>query len=346
MAFNVAPAGIGELLNIAGDPELVELYNFLRNTLPNTTPLIFDPKNLKKIKIHRNFESLIDLDSITSKYKKYKFNFGNGSINGDNKGFEFEKNIFNIFNNIIKNKILPDEKDKIINLDKHSGYFVYLILIEIKKMYGDFELLSVEHEGNKKVIRTLNISDNEIILNNGDNNIGERISDITLNIKSQSIINKVFISLKYGKTISFCNFGIKKIVQEYNFNKLLEFFNISKNNFDFIINNYNNKEKKFFLKNEITHNIEYYSEFLKGSIGYNYIYAHFIGNSDYDIFFIDNNKLNEMTNISRVYSIVPEGASSKCFNILLDCITKKYKIVMRNKNGGIIPNSILVHPVK
>jgi len=241
-----------------------------------------------------------------------------------------------------ENKGNQFEKDYYLNL-KHS-------LKNPIFNYIKGNIKEIVHEGllNKK--RPLIIKDkNNIYI--GDNNfkIGNIISDITI----KTNIRDYYLSLKFGKTITFINSGIIKYLSKEEIIKgninnkngiiLLNLLGIDKKKFCNIFNSYNPNNR--IIKKEVIDITEHinnitFKTFLKSIIGFNYILVHKNQNKT-NIINMTEEKMKSICNIKKANIFYPINGCAKRIDIIIEMKGLKMKINLRNKQGGIYPTHIM-----
>ena len=236
---------------------------------------------------------------------------------------------------------------------------VNMIIDAMVKAYGEGPTKALG-EGGKNQKRPLKKKGNNIVISAGGstatNNIGATLTDITLTVAGKP----VYLSVKFGDTLSFFNCGIRstgkgklslfpeekmkanvipKDGQEY-----LNMFGIDEKKFIDVFANYgtvsgptvDNHIQKTDLDNSGKDALE---ELIASGVGYGYWMVHYTG-SKLEVYEIDKDYMNKAsTLVGNSVEINYGGATGKGKRIDMIFETQKYefKFNIRNKQGGVYP---------
>ena len=241
---------------------------------------------------------------------------------------------------------------------KHQDH-VGIIVDAMVKRYGSAPTEAIG-EGGKNQKRPLKKKGNHIIISAGGstatNEIGSTLTDITLTVDGKP----VYLSVKFGTTLSFFNCGIKgsgkdklnlfpeaKLIKgevpddgkEY-----LQMFGIDQQKFLDVFANYGTKNgptvenhiENTKLDNSGKNALQ---DMIRSGVGYGYWMAHYTG-SKLEFYEIDKEYMNKAaTLIGDTVEINYGGATGKGKRIDMIFETQKYdfKFNIRNKQGGVYP---------
>ena len=236
---------------------------------------------------------------------------------------------------------------------------VNIIVAAMVKAYGEGPTKALG-EGGKNQKRPLKKKGNNIVISAGGstatNNIGSTLTDITLTVADKPI----YLSVKFGDTLSFFNCGIRstgkgklslfpeekmkanvipKDGQEY-----LNMFGIDEAKFIDVFANYGTKSgptvddhvQKTDLDNSGKDALE---ELIASGVGYGYWMVHYTG-SKLEVYEINKDYMDKAsTLVGNSVEINYGGATGKGKRIDMLFETKKYefKFNIRNKQGGVYP---------
>jgi len=240
---------------------------------------------------------------------------------------------------------------------KHLDH-VGIIIDAMVKKYGEGPTQALG-EGGKNQARPLKKKGSNIVISAGGtttNDIGKTLTDITLTVNDKP----VYLSVKFGSTLSFFNCGIKgtgkgklnlfpeaKLKageipddgQEY-----LNMFGIDQQKFLDVFANYGTKNGPT-VENHIEDTTLDNSgkaalqEMIKSGVGYGYWMVHYTG-SKLECYEIDKNYMNKAASlVGNTVEINYGGATGKGKRIDMLFETKSYefKFNIRNKQGGVYP---------
>lgn len=332
--FNVIPNNIEEINNI--NPSLEKLYNHIVKNFNIVNPFAFDLKKPKTVKICRIVAYKLNLSYWKKLYSNLVLKIGDGT-RSENKGIKFEKELEQNINNYINKSELNNQIKEILKI-----------------IPEDFNLISVDYEGNHKPNRLTKLLHNHIDLKS-DFNISSDIADLVLNIqhKTTKEIKKLNLSLKYGDVTSVANYGIKHLVDEKeikskkinsNLQQFLDIFEIDKNIFCDIFNLYKKETNTVPFQHNLTEKLkesEILLDFLKSSFGYDYYIVHKKRNGDITTRFLDKNFIDNLE-IKSVIVDYPKVGQYKQIKILIQLNGVNVKMYIRNTQGKIYPNQVSV----
>jgi hypothetical protein len=236
----------------------------------------------------------IKLTDIKTKYKlNLKVAFGRGSRGistakttnntksktkeegGGNKGIIFEKKFTKDLINFKNNKQITDINTK---------NAINVIAKTYNLVNSDIQIIP---EGGLNKKRPLVFDGNNIYVGGSNFNIGSTVTDITLKVsnpKTETIEN-VYLSLKWGNTVTFFNAGVQKtlpkdeiskgkIINE-NGIKILELFGIENSKFCSVFNAYGSGTKISESENTFNNvNKQLLQNLIKSGVGYGYHLVH------------------------------------------------------------------------
>lgn len=199
---------------------------------------------------------------------------------------------------------------------------------------------------------------------NGDFNIGGTVADIMVPVTKCAAApeGKLYLSLKYGNTVTFVNSGVKTLFTKAFFDgeeelsanakSLLNMLCIDEGRFREVFTSYKGKkpgEKKSKadkLSISITDTIKrnsIFKTFMKSVMGYGFILVHQNNNKSVD--FIDlttPEALNDfIAEIEDAYVLYPKPGEAKRVDVVIKYPKIEFKINIRSKDGGILPTHIM-----
>lgn len=249
-----------------------------------------------------------------------------------------------------KNKGNAFEDAFVANFEKYEP--------EIKKLVKYKELLGVRQDGGLNQKRPLTISGKTITCGPaGDYNIGKTVTDVTLETDK----GPIYLSLKYGNTVTFVNAGIKRLFTKDFFNggelsgegeTLLDMLCIDHDRFRNVFNAYKepeqNAKKKKATKDtvNITSQLKsnaVFTDFMRSVIGYGFIMVHQTSNGSVEfIDFLTKSKLNGyIKNMNNAYVAYPKDGEAKRVDVIVEYDNIIIKLNIRSKDGGILPTHIM-----
>jgi hypothetical protein len=257
-----------------------------------------------------------------------------------------------------KNKGNAFEYYFIDNIDKFEDNIKSIIPYDV--------LIDKTLDGSKNNKRPLTFKSNGEItcgqISNNDFNIGKTVTDVTLKVIDNNKEKEIYLSLKYGNTVTFANEGIKTLFpndyfnenSEYKLSKnakaLLNLFLIDENKFKESFISYIKKDTRVAkgkyeivdITDKLKHN-DIFITFLKSVIGYGFIMVHQNIGDDIDyIDFSTNAQLEKyVTNIKSAEIKYPQNGETKrlIINVKLESI--EFNFIFRSKDGSIYPTHLL-----
>ena len=232
------------------------------------------------------------------------------------------------------------------------------IISALTEKYGSAPTKAIG-EGGKNQKRPLKKSGSSIIISAGGattNNIGSTLTDITLEIDGKP----VYLSVKFGSTLSFFNCGIRSSGkgnlalfpeaklkaneipddgQEY-----LEMFGIDQQKFLDVFANYG-KGTGTTVENHIERTTlsasgkKALQDLIKSGVGYGYWMCHYTG-SDLNFYEIDQNYMNKAATLvgnSVEINYGGAGGKGKRIDMIFETQSYEFKFNIRNKQGGVYP---------
>lgn len=337
MAFNFIPKSVDEIAkaNLKNESEYIKLYGFLLSKAPSIKdPIAIDKSKTTSVKVLRDFNgptSIPELKKITS----LNITWGSGSRGGrgaQNRGNLFEYELANDFNEYLENNLEGDFKYK-------------KLVTEIVNHYGldRSKRFVVVQEGALNKARPLAFSGSQPIIKDLKFDIGSTITDITLKSDNRN----VYLSCKYGGTVTFFNIGIKKYLKKEEIitgdiknvqgKILLETLGIDPNLFCRVFNEYGKGKRKEIIEQNVTSKINKsrLSTLLKSGIGFGYHMVHKIG-STVNHYEMTERALTQSTSISSVVVRYPI-ADSKRVDATIETPSYSFKLNIRDTSGSVEP---------
>ena len=357
-AFSVFPTTEDEISN----EKVKELFRTIK-AYPDLTlndPLVLDPKSPNTVKISRslqrdskfinylNDELDIELDPINgSKWNGISIKWGEGSRGGrgiKSKGLGFEGELTSDLELLREEGISESNKDQFKYPD---------LIIEISKELGLKEgNFTVTPEGEKNQSRPLGFKSGGPVVEFSAGSAAETLTDITINKKG----TKYYLSAKYGNTLTFFNSGITKILpaSEIKSGKitnpdgiaLLDTFGIDNETFCKVFNDYPDGNFSELSGATTKYSISKIKNLVKSGIGEGY-YMVKAGGKSSQFEHIDSAYANTASDVSSpVVYYGGLGGNGKRVDITFESPTYKFKINIRNKQGGLYPTHIMCDYVK
>ena len=240
---------------------------------------------------------------------------------------------------------------------KYSEH-VNQIVSALTEKYGSAPTKAIG-EGGKNQKRPLAKKGNNIIISAGGattNNIGSTLTDITLEVDGKP----VYISVKFGSTLSFFNCGIRSsgkgnlaLFPEAKLKAgeipddgrdYLEMFGIDQQKFLDVFANYG-KGTGTTVENDIERTTlspggkKALQDMIKSGVGYGYWMCHYTG-SDLNFYEIDQNYMNKAATLvgnSVEINYGGAGGRGKRIDMIFETQSYEFKFNIRNKQGGVYP---------
>lgn len=357
-AFSLFPTTEDEISN----EKVKELFRIIKS-YPNLTlsdPLVLDPKSPNAVKISRslqrdskfinylNDELDIELDPTDgAKWNRISIKWGEGSRGGrgiKSKGLGFEGELISDLELLREEGISESNKDQfkypdlIIEISKELG---------LKK--GNF---TVTPEGGKNQSRPLGFKSGGPVVEFSQGSAAETLTDITINKKG----TKYYLSAKFGNTLTFFNSGITKIlpadeiksgkISNSNGAALLDTFGIDNETFCKVFNDYPDADFSELNGASTKYSIPKIKNLVKSGIGEGY-YMVKAGGKSTQFEHIDSEYTNTASDVSApIIYYGGLGGNGKRVDITFESPTYKFKINIRNKQGGLYPTHIMCDYVK
>ena len=283
-------------------------------------------------------DNSIDTVKLTELDKTEEFGGGKAKVN---LGIQFEKDFY---------KSLNCEVQCLCEHTKYEDAAKDLV----NKINDEYNikggLSRVEAVGGKNQPRPLKAGNGGIVVGTGSKDIGGTITDITTVFGGKQ---DIYLSLKFGDTLTFINSGVGKIFKEIDYknhfdgynnsigNAIFKMFDIDKIEYANVFNKYGKgyKGKKVTAKNPDKNAIQ---DLLEYAIGYGYWMVHGKGNkvSCYEMNEAYMKKSAKITgNIELHYG----GSRGSGKRLDIHCESSEYKFMfnLRNKQGGKYPSHIM-----
>jgi len=357
-AFNVFPTTEDEISN----EKIKKLFRVIKKypKLSIEDPLVLDPKSPNIAKISRSLQRdpkfikylnnklNIELDPMDgAKWNGVSIKWGEGSKGGrgvNSKGFGFEGDIISDL------ELLREEGISELNKDQ----FKYPdLIIEISKELGlkkgNFKVIP---EGAKNQSRPLGFESGGPVVEFSQGSAAETLTDITIDKKG----TKYYLSAKFGNTLTFFNSGITKILpaSEIKAGKitnldgvdLLNTFGIDNKTFCKVFNDYPDANFSEINGASTKYSIPKIKNLIKSGIGEGY-YMVKAGGKSSQFEHIDSTYTNTASDISApVIYYGGIGGDGKRVDVTFESPTYKFKINIRNKQGGLYPTHIMCDYIK
>ena len=227
---------------------------------------------------------------------------------------------------------------------------------DIKKIVPYKELKSIHADGALNQKRPLNISGDSILLSpctKGNFNIGKTVTDVTLDTDK----GPIYLSLKYGSSVTFCNAGIKTLFDKKFFeggtNKKAELFCdlfcLDQDRFREVFTNYTGVEGKrtksqkesVDITKELADN-DKFMDFLKSVIGYGFILVHKNkGHVEYHDLRTEKDLDSYIGRIKKAEILYPVDGKAKRIDIVVTIDKLEIKFNIRSKDGGLFPTHLM-----
>jgi hypothetical protein len=340
------------------DADVKKLFKAITSYSDIEGPLALDPKNPKSVKITRKLQrdpkflpyisKMLGVKATENGFKLGSINvgFGEGSKGGrgvQSKGLGFEGDLANDLEEFNQNGFKNKDSFKYLGL-------VEQIVKELKLTPGSFE---VKSEGGKNQSRPLTMGDNGPEIAFSGKSLAATLTDITI-VKGGK---EYFLSLKYGNTLTFFNAGVTKVlpadeikkgqITNSNGKQLLSTFGINNKTFCEVFNKY--PKGDFSSKNGPTskYDAAALQNLIQSGIGSGY-YMVWGSGSDYKFYKIDEKYLAKASQIQGGVNVYYGGldGKGKRVDVTFESPLYKFKINIRNKQGGLYPSHIMCDYVK
>lgn len=196
----------------------------------------------------------------------------------------------------------------------------------------------------------------------GNYKIGKTVTDVTVPVDKcpPTGEKEVYLSLKYGNTVTFVNAGIKKLFTEDFFNggklkgegkDLLNMLCIDEKKFREVFTSYTEpedgkKKKASYNSVNVTNKLkgnEAFKEFMESVMGYGFILVHQISgtNIEYIDLLTEASMKHFISDIESATVEYPIGGSAKRVNVVVKYPSIEFSINIRSKDGGVLPTHIM-----
>jgi hypothetical protein len=283
-------------------------------------------------------DNSIDTVKLTELDKTEEFGGGKAKVN---LGIQFEKDFY---------KSLNCEVQCLCEHTKYEDAAKDLV----NKINDEYNikggLSSVEAVGGKNQPRPLKSGNGGIVVGTGSKDIGSTITDITTVFGGKK---DIYLSLKFGDTLTFINSGVGKIFKEIDYknhfdgynnsigNAIFNMFDIDKIEYANIFNKYGKgyKGKKVTAKNPDKNAIQ---DLLEYAIGYGYWMVHGKGNK-VSCYEMNEAYMKKSAKITGGIELHYGGARGSGKRLDIHCESSEYKFMfnLRNKQGGKYPSHIM-----
>ena len=283
-------------------------------------------------------DNSIDTVKLTELDKTEEFGGGKAKVN---LGIQFEKDFY---------KSLNCEVQCLCEHTKYEDAAKDLV----NKINDEYNikggLSRVEAVGGKNQPRPLKAGNGGIVVGTGSKDIGSTITDITTVFGGKQ---DIYLSLKFGDTLTFINSGVGKIFKEIDYknhfdgynnsigNAIFNMFDIDKIEYANIFNKYGKgyKGKKVTAKNPDKNAIQ---DLLEYAIGYGYWMVHGKGNK-VSCYEMNEAYMKKSAKITGGIELHYGGARGSGKRLDIHCESSEYKFMfnLRNKQGGKYPSHIM-----
>ena len=355
MAYNFIPTTKKEILV---KPEFLRvkktqghvliLFQYLRRQFRDIEdPIALDPSNPTQVKVTRKITSVMPVPTLLRNAGVSGIRVTPGEGSRGNRG---AGNRGNAFEQQMQEDIMRWVKGVPIINDAHAAFIEEFVnYYKITK----FDKVEVIPEGALNQKRPLIIQGESIFVgSSSDPDIGKTVTDLTVETETQDIKKTgrtIYLSLKYGGTVTFFNVGIAKFITAIDFQQgkissaegkqILNLFGLDEKKF---LDTFSNSGKIYAPEN-VTSKINKgrLTAFIKSGIGYGYHLVHLLNNRIEH--FEMTKQFLEKSSQPQSVKILYGGASgnAKRVDILVETANFKLKFNLRNKAGGINPNFIL-----
>jgi len=356
MAYTFIPSSVKDILDSPElqrrpkeQAELVHLFKYLMQLNKTITePLSIDFTKPQTPKITRRHT--LPYTQLSSQYKT--LNIGNSVTPGEgsrgrrgamNRGTLFEEQLYNDVYRWI-------EGVEIVN--KANEKFIEEFVTYYKMTHLDRLVIIPEGALNKR--RPIQVNGDSVTIGSSpNNNVGEIVTDITVVEETLRGARDIYLSLKYGPTVSFFNIGITKQFPANDFRgstvstregkTILKLLGMDD---DLFVASYQTgaaRKKLPHGKIDVLSKISKgrLTAFLKSGIGWGYHLAHFYGNSIHH-YEMTKTQLEQSCQIQSC-EIEYGGARGESAVTAAFIETAKFNLTIkiRNKKGGTIPTAIV-----
>tara|TARA_B100000902_G_scaffold314219_1_gene304898 strand:+ start:58 stop:1224 length:1167 start_codon:yes stop_codon:yes gene_type:complete len=269
-----------------------------------------------------------------------------GQVGGKrvNLGIQFEKDFYKSLNCLVQclcehTKYEAGAKDLVKKINDE-----YRIPGGLSNVDGD-----VAAQNQKRPLKTGN---GGIVVGTGTKNIGSTVTDITTTFGGKK---DIYLSLKYGNTLTFINSGVKNIFKESDYKTffdgykdpigtaIFEMFNIDKVEYAKVFNDYGKGYKGKKVDVTSTAKKKKIQDLLEYAIGYGYWMVHGKGGSSVDCYEITKSYMEKAAAPTGTITLHYGGSTGKGKRLDIHMESNVYKFMwnLRNKQGGKYPTHIM-----
>ena len=287
-----------------------------------------------------NWDAYLDLDDFE---KTGEFG-GQGPNTGTrNLGLEYEEDLYESF-------MQRKRGEPITKYGEHVKHIVKTIENKYKS-----PIIDIKHDGTKDTGRPLRRDGQGPYISNGgafNLNIGSKVSDITLTLGNGK---KIYLSVKFGNTLSFFNVGVKKEIfkesdmRNHSLNdfgrEYLDMFDINHQDFLDIFEMYGKTSGSMVQDHLRTVTLsgakkEALVRLIKSGVGHGYWMTHYDG-GQLHFYEVDEAYMNRAANLtgSKVeLQYGGAGGKGKRINMNFETTEYEFSFNIRNTQGGIYPS--------
>jgi len=351
MAVTFFPKNYAEVASTPAYKKYVEdyfkLFNYFEQKYPKVLlPFALDIAKPSMVKITRGVSPL-DLNLLKTTLKiKLSLKFGEGSRNKGtanvkvNRGNQFEQNMVDALNKYIQGESITN-----------ASYAKFIKeFVEYYKLTKIDEVKSVGELNQKRPLQFTNSG--VFIGTTGDPKIGDIVTDINVQPKNHKII---YLSLKFGKKVTFANPGVATLFPEKDFKQnkfnnpkahvLMDMFGMSEAKFIATFEAYS--AGKMFKETENSFgkiNKTALQSFIKSGVGYGYHMVHLLGSNikhkEMTKSYLDQASMPKSCTV--FYGGLGSSAAGKRVDIIVETNAYKLQFNLRSKSGGLYPTHLMI----
>lgn len=338
MAYNFVPKTEKDILSLNNKfgSELIALLLYLQKKTGTPDPITLDKSLPRNVKVLRHLQSKVTKQELLKISPGLLIDFGNGSRGGGgaaNLGLGFERDLINDLNLFVQEGMSAKfDNPKFIQEFANAYDLSAARKIEIKSMGALNQRRSLVFSGNQPYILGSNFD------------IGKIVADVDVFVDGKPI----HLSAKYGKTVTFFNAGVARILSEKSIKEkslseegkaLLDLFAIDHGMFCRVFNEYGKGKEMVEVNTFREIDKTKLKKFLMSGIGYGYHLVHKIGKIVYHQPMTRRELESYATPLSCEVRY-PIG-SAKRVDIFVETPMFKLKLNIRNKQGGTYPSHIM-----
>ncbi len=359
-AFTIFPKSEDEIKN----PKVKQLYSIIKSYpgLSIEDPLVLDPDSPNTAKITRALQrdsKFIEflskklntkIDNINGgKWEGLSVKWGEGSRGGrgvKSKGLGFEGELL---------ADLETLRDEGINKSNLNQFQYPSLILDIAKELGlEQDNFTITPEGDKNQSRPLKFEGGGPVIAFSAGSAAETLTDITITKGSENY----YLSAKFGNTLTFFNSGITKIlpadeiksgeIKNSDGKALLDTLGIDNKTFCKVFNDYPDADFSKLNGSTSKYDSAKLKNLIKSGIGEGYYMVKAGGKGGYEFSKIDSEYANLASDVTGPVSVYYGGlgGNGKRIDIVVESTLYKFKINIRNKQGGLYPSHIMCDYVK